>query len=80
MVHFDFRGFITGEGFFFKFSEVLVLKYSMKKVCKANRYTVAAGSFSQMVASELHDMENAPHVLVLIDKILPGPTAVVHDT
>lgn len=41
---------------------------------------MAAGSFSQMVASELHDMEKAPHVLVLIHKILPGPTAVVHDT
>lgn len=52
----------------------------MKKIRKTNRFTVAVGSFSQMVASVLHDMENAPHVLVLIYKPLSGPTAVVHDT
>lgn len=45
-----------------------------------NSFSLAVGSPSPTVALVLYDMENAPHVLLLIHKTLSGPTAVVLDT
>lgn len=73
-------GFTVGEGLFLSAVKYCILKYSKKKRCKTNSFNVAVSSHSQMAALVLRDMENTPHVLVLIHKIFPGPTAVVPDT